>query len=76
MKEKFYNELDVTIWWDSSNHRIYADWKNAPSPECVQNGCQAIINLLRERGAHHLLADVIRFFSNEKDAIQWLELEG
>lgn len=57
MLTQYYQETDVTVYWDSSNNWIYIDWRNQPSKQTVLNGCKEIHKLLISKNASCVLND-------------------
>lgn len=57
MLTQYYQETDVTVYWDSINNWIFVDWRNMPSKETVIRGCEEISKLLTSKKASFILND-------------------
>lgn len=57
MLTQFYQETDVTVYWDSKNNWIHVDWRNMPSKQTVLKGCEEIHKLLISKNASCVLND-------------------
>ncbi len=51
MLAPYYQETDVTVFWDSLNNWVSVHWRNKPSKETVKKGCEAILELLASKRA-------------------------
>lgn len=70
--ELFYDEEDVTVYWDGEHDRIYVDWKNIPSDKSVQRGCEEMLRLLVQRRCHHVLNDNRNVAGPWNSSAQWV----
>ena len=57
MMNIYYSNPKVTIYWDDSKQWIYAEWRDIPTTQEVQQGAGAILKLLKEKQAANVLND-------------------
>lgn len=57
MLTQYYHETDVTVAWDPINNWVSTHWRNMPSKETVQKGCEKILKLLKEKKASSVFND-------------------
>lgn len=62
----------LTIEFDEENHWIYANWIGVQPPEKVVQGCQAIIDFLRESICPHLLNDNSAIVGSWSASNEWI----
>ena len=68
----FYEEDDVTVYWDDENAWIYVDWRNIPSEKSVHRGCEEMLKLLRRQGCRQVLNDNQNVSGPWNSAAQWV----
>jgi hypothetical protein len=71
----YYQEVDVTVSWDSRNKWISVDWRNSPSSETVRKGCDEIFTLLVRQKATAVLNDNSRVTGSWVGASSWVAEE-
>lgn len=72
MLETFYQEEDVTVYWDDINNWIYVDWRNIPSDKSVKNGCDKMLVLLSQKSCPFVLNDNRNVIGPWNSAAQWV----
>ena len=75
MSPLYYQEVDVTVSWDSRNKWISVDWRNSPSAETVRKGCDEIFALLVRQKATAVLNDNSRVTGSWVGASNWVAEE-
>ncbi|CAK0759607.1 conserved hypothetical protein [Gammaproteobacteria bacterium] len=70
--EIFYEEEDVTVYWDDMNDWVYVDWRNIPSDRSVKKGCEEILTLLSHKQCAHVLNDNRSVIGPWNTAAQWV----
>jgi hypothetical protein len=75
MLTRYYEEDDVTVFWDSINKWIYVDWKNMPSKQTVIEGCKRILKLLVSKNASVVLNDNRKITGTWVLASRWVAEE-
>lgn len=70
--ETFYEEDDVTVYWDDENNRVYVDWRNIPSNKSVTRGCEEMLILLSQKKCAHVLNDNRNVIGPWNTAAQWV----
>ncbi len=70
--EVFYDEEDVTVYWDAAHGRIHVDWRNIPSDRTVQTGCEEMLKLLTQRRCAHVLNDNRNVVGPWNSSAQWV----
>lgn len=73
--EVFYEEEDVTVYWDAGHGRVHVDWRNIPTDRTVHRGCEEMLVLLRQRGCHHVLNDNSNVVGPWNSSAQWVAEE-
>lgn len=75
MSPLYYQEVDVTVFWDSRNKWISVDWRNSPSAETVRKGCCEILDLLIRQKASAVFNDNSRVTGPWVGASNWVAEE-
>lgn len=68
----FYDEDDVSVYWDDINAWVYVDWRNTPSENTVKLGCEAMLELLRENNCRLVLNDNRNVIGPWNSSAQWV----
>lgn len=72
MLHEYYEERDITVYWDPDNNWIYADWRNIPSTGTVKEGCAAILKLLQSKRASNMVNNNANVTGPWSGASQWV----
>lgn len=70
--EIFYEEEDVTVYWDDTNNWVYVDWRNIPSDRSVKKGCEEMLVLLSHKQCARVLNDNRNVIGPWNTAAQWV----
>lgn len=70
--EVYYDEEDVTVYWDGEHCRIYVDWRNIPSDRTVQRGCEEMLRLLAQHRCRQVLNDNRNVLGPWNSSAQWV----
>lgn len=70
--DTFYQEDDVTVYWDEINRWIYVDWRNTPSEITVKQGCVEKLKLLCPNNCSRVLNDNRNVIGPWNSSAQWV----
>lgn len=73
--EIFYEEDDVSVFWDETNGWIHVDWRNIPSDTSVKKGCEEMLTLLSQKKCARVLNDNRNVIGPWNTAAQWVAEE-
>ena len=70
--EVLYQDEFLTIYFNHTDHWIYADWTGFQTTETIKNGSEKLLQAIKDSGVHKLINDNTHLTGMKANTVEWI----